>query len=146
MSAGLAGSTLTGMHNGEFNLPRLACVYDAFCPCGRSDQFFLEAVNEKPYAHVLDLGCGTGQLSLRLAEAGHTVTGIDPALASLDVARAKAGAEKVTWLHGLAADATASTFDVALMTNHVVQFLTDDEEWHRTLARTYVERSNRVGA
>ena len=82
---------------------------------------------------VLDLGCGTGQISLRLAEAGHTVTGVEPALASLDVARAKPGAERVTWIHGLAADAPSDVFDVALMTNHVAQFLAGNSEWQSAL-------------
>ncbi len=40
----------------------------------------------KPPTRVLDLGCGTGSLSVLLAEAGHEVTGVD--LSSQMVARA----------------------------------------------------------
>ena len=42
--------------------------------------------------HVLDIGCGTGSLSLVLAERGHRVTGIDLSPAMIERARAKAAA------------------------------------------------------
>lgn len=41
-------------------------------------------------ARILDIGCGTGSLSLILAELGHQVTGIDLAPAMIEVARHKA--------------------------------------------------------
>lgn len=40
--------------------------------------------------HVLDLGCGTGNAALLAAQKGGLVTGIDPALRLLDVARGAA--------------------------------------------------------
>ncbi len=44
----------------------------------------------KPQCAVLDVGCGTGSLSLLLAEAGHAVDGIDFAPGMIAVARDKA--------------------------------------------------------
>lgn len=38
---------------------------------------------------VLEVGTGTGRIALELARAGHTVTGIDPSAAMLELARAK---------------------------------------------------------
>ena len=42
-------------------------------------------------ATVLDIGCGTGSLSIVLAELGHKVTGIDLSPAMISLAQAKAG-------------------------------------------------------
>ena len=109
-------------------------VYDAECPWSRDDDFFLSVVGETPGARVLDLGCGTGRLALGMAAAGHTVTGVDPARASLEAARAKPGAERVTWIEGTSPVLPDASFDVAVMTSHVAQFLVDDDEWRRTLA------------
>lgn len=109
-------------------------MYDAECPWSRDDDFFLSVVDETPAGRVLDLGCGTGRLTLGMAAAGHTVTGVDPARPSLDAARAKPGAERVTWIEGTSAVLPDRSFDVAVMTSHVAQFFVDDAEWARTLA------------
>ncbi|MEV4183665.1 class I SAM-dependent methyltransferase [Streptosporangium canum] len=127
------------MRHAEFNDPRLVAVYDVECPWSRDDDFFLSVVNETPKARVLDLGCGTGRLALGMAAAGHTVTGVDPARASLQAARVKPGAEQVTWIEGTAEMLAERSFDVVVMTSHVAQFFVDDDEWGRTLAA--VERS-----
>src|ERR1051325_9609955 len=41
-------------------------------------------------ATILDIGCGTGSLSIVLAELGHTVTGIDLSPAMISLAQTKA--------------------------------------------------------
>ncbi|MGC1210468.1 MAG: class I SAM-dependent methyltransferase [Micromonospora sp.] len=122
------------MRRGEFLDRRLATVYDAECPWGRDDDFFLSVVNEIPRARVLDLGCGTGRLTLALAAAGHRVTGVDPAQASLDAARAKPGGDRVTWLEGTSRVLPDRAFDIAVLTSHVAQEICADDEWARTLA------------
>ena len=122
------------MREAEFRHPRLVAVYDAECPWSRDDDFFLAVVNETPCSRVLDLGCGTGRLALGMAAAGHTVTGVDPAGASLEAARAKTGAERVTWLEGTSPILPDGAFDAAVMTSHVAQFLVDDDAWAGTLA------------
>lgn len=67
---------------------------------------------------VLDVGCGTGSLSLLLAEAGHQVTGIDFAPAMIEQAMAKAASAglAVDFSVGDAADPgfAAQSFDVVL--------------------------------
>jgi 2-polyprenyl-3-methyl-5-hydroxy-6-metoxy-1,4-benzoquinol methylase len=123
------------MQNAEFNHPRLVEVYDAECRWGPDDELFLALVNESPGSRVLDLGCGTGRLTLALAAAGHRVTGLDPARASLDAARAKPGADRVRWLQGTADGLASQAFDTAVMTSHVAQFMTGETAWAATLAQ-----------
>lgn len=121
------------MWHGEFRHPRLVEVYDAEFGWSREDDFFLSVAAEAPGGRVVDLGCGTGRLALGLAAAGFQVTGVDPARASLDAARAKPGADRVAWTEGDARSLPAESFDVALMTSHVAQFLVGDEDWHGAL-------------
>jgi SAM-dependent methyltransferase len=64
---------------------------------------------------------------------GIEVTGVDPALASLDVARAKPGADRVRWLHGDATTLPPLQVDLAVMTGNVAQAIASDQEWAATL-------------
>jgi ubiquinone/menaquinone biosynthesis C-methylase UbiE len=122
------------VRHGEFLDRRLVSVYDAECLWSRDDEFFISVANETPAVRVLDLGCGTGRLTIALAKSGHAVVGVDPARASLEAARRKPGAELVTWIEGTSAILPDASFDVAVMTSHVAQFFVSDDEWIRTLA------------
>jgi ubiquinone/menaquinone biosynthesis C-methylase UbiE len=124
---------VSGPARNEYDHPAVAAAYDAENAWGRDDDFFLALAGETPGARVLDLGCGTGRLTVALASAGHAVTGIEPAAAMLAVARTKQGAEKVTWIEGTAAAAPREAFDLALMTSHVAQVFVEDDAWTETL-------------
>jgi SAM-dependent methyltransferase len=117
-----------------FDDPRLAAIYDALDP-GRSDlDAYLAMVDEFGARSVLDLGCGTGVFALLLAERGIEVIAVDPAGASLGVARAKPGADRVRWVHG---DASAIpegvAVDMVTMTANVAQVFLADDDWLATL-------------
>jgi ubiquinone/menaquinone biosynthesis C-methylase UbiE len=96
--------------------PRLAPLYDGL-DGPRDDLVHYVRITEALSARsVVDVGCGTGSLALLLADAGLDVTGVDPALASLDVARHKPGADRVRWVHGDATMLPSMQVDLALMT------------------------------
>jgi SAM-dependent methyltransferase len=75
---------------------------------------------------VLDLGCGTGSLSLLAAEQGHRVTGVDLSPPMIDLARAKlAGRDAVYHLGDAAAPPVGEErFDTVLV-RHVLWALPD---------------------
>jgi SAM-dependent methyltransferase len=118
-----------------FTDPRLAVLYDVFDD-DRSDLDFYAAIAAEVEARsVIDVGCGTGSLGVLLAERGFSVVGVDPAAASLNVARAKPNAEQVRWIDG---DATAIVglqldADLAVMTGNVAQVFVSDQDWHQTI-------------
>lgn len=72
-------------------------------------------------------------LALGLADAGIEVTGVDPARASVDLARAKPGSDRVTWLDGDATTLPPMQVDLATMTANVAQVFVDDAAWADTL-------------
>ncbi|MFF1281251.1 class I SAM-dependent methyltransferase [Streptomyces sp. NPDC058299] len=77
-------------------------------------------------AEVLDLGCGTGSLSLLAAEQGHRVTGVDRSPAMAGRARAKLAGRDAEILCGDAASPPVGDrrFDVVLV-RHVLFTLPD---------------------
>ncbi|MGK5684619.1 class I SAM-dependent methyltransferase [Actinoplanes sp. URMC 104] len=121
------------MRNGEFEDPRLVEVYDAENVWGWDDDLFMALLAEHTAPRVLDFGCGTGRVAIAMAAAGHEVTGVEPARASLDAARRKPGAERVRWIEGSAEVLPPRAFDAALLTGHVAQFIVGDEQWLATL-------------
>ncbi len=121
------------MPDAIFEDPRLARIYDPLDP-DRSDlDAYAAMAAEFGARSVLDVGCGTGTFACMLAGRGLAVTGVDPARASLDVARAKPGASAVRWLHGDATSLPAMQVDLATMTGNVAQVFITDDEWAATL-------------
>ncbi|MFC0505223.1 class I SAM-dependent methyltransferase [Micromonospora costi] len=121
------------MPDAIFAHPLLARVYDAF-DGGRDDlDAYLAIAGELPTELVLDVGCGTGSLAILLAGRGYRVVGVDPAEASLQVAKVKDQAERVRWIHGDATALPALDADLATMTGNVAQVFLTDDDWAQTL-------------
>lgn len=84
-------------------------------------------------ATILDIGCGTGNLAVRLAALGHSVIGVDPAAACLAIARTKPHADAVTWIEGDATALPPLAAALAVMTGNVAQVFLTDQDWTGTL-------------
>lgn len=119
--------------------PRQAALYDVFDD-DRSDlDAYVALAREVGARRVIDIGCGTGSLAVRLAGDGYAVVAVDPAEASLDVAQTKPNAALVSWVHG---DATTlidlvPAADLAVMTGNVAQVFVSDRDWADTLAAVH---------
>ncbi|WP_105975750.1 class I SAM-dependent methyltransferase [Streptomyces geranii] len=120
-----------------FRHPRLAAIYDPLDPDRGDLDAYVAIAAELEARRVLDIGCGTGVFALLLARRGIEVVGVDPALASLDVARAKSGAERVRWVHGDATALPALQVDLATMTANAAQEIVDPSDWQRSLRGAY---------
>jgi SAM-dependent methyltransferase len=120
-----------------FRHPRLAAIYDPLDP-DRSDLgAYVRMAEEFGARRVLDIGCGTGVFALLLADRGIEVVGVDPARASVDVARGKPGSERVRWICGDATALPPLRVDLATMTANVAQAIVDPRAWQNTLRGAY---------
>jgi SAM-dependent methyltransferase len=118
----------------QFEIPRLAQLYDPL-HADRSDlDAYCAVVDELGARQVLDIGCGTGTLACMLASRGKEVIGLDPAAASLEIARHKSGGERVLWVLGDLGALPVLQVDLATMTGNVAQVFVTDDEWTATLA------------
>lgn len=113
--------------------PRLVELYDIENVWGPDDDFWVELADELGARTIIDLGCGTGQLTRALAVGDRVVIGVDPSPAMLAVARRGQGAERVRWVQGDAPALQPIGADLALMTGNVAQVFLDDEAWDAAL-------------
>ncbi len=117
-----------------FAEPRLARIYDLWEGDRVDLPHYLAIAAELGARSVLDVGCGTGNWACMLAGRGFEVVALDPAGASLGVARAKPGAQRVRWIHGDVMSLPALAVDLATMTGNVSNVFLTQQEWLATLA------------
>ncbi|TAJ16656.1 MAG: class I SAM-dependent methyltransferase [Dehalococcoidia bacterium] len=127
----------------EFHDPRLVAVYDAWGDRRLDTAFYLGLAAELSVTAIVDIGCGTGEITCALALQGHRVTGVDPAPAMLQVARHRPGGELVRWIEGDASSLEGQPADLAIMTAHVAQVIHHQDAWRATL--TAAHRALRPG-
>jgi SAM-dependent methyltransferase len=120
-----------------FEVPRLVAIYDVFDGDRGDLEVYAAMAAEFGARMVVDIGCGTGTFGCLLASRGFSVVGLDPAGASLDVARTKPFADQVRWLHGSVAALPALRADLVTMTGNVAQVFGSDAEWIAVLGAAF---------
>lgn len=111
---------------------RLVDLYDQDNPDGPDHDFYRTLANEISAESVLDLGCGTGILTVTFAREGRDIVGLDPSATMLAYARRRADADAVKWILGDSSSIPRGGFDYAVMTGNVAQHVSDSD-WERTL-------------
>ncbi len=120
----------------EFTDPRQVAIYDvvnSYQP-GTQPDFYLGIAEEASAEVVIDLGCGTGTITLQFASRGYRMIGVDPSTVMLEVARQKPGADGVQWVQGGAGQLGTPAADLTIMSGHVAQFILKDADWLEALA------------
>ena len=112
--------------------PRLVELYDEDNPDGLDHDFYRALSDQMCAQSVLDIGCGTGILTVTLAKPGRRVVGLDPSDAMLGYAAARIGGDLVQWVQGNSSVIPHGEFDCAIMTGNVAQHILDPE-WSHTL-------------
>ncbi len=87
----------------EFTDQLQVAIYDAvnaYEP-GTQPDFYLSVAAEVRAETVIDVGCGTGIVTLEFASRGYRMIGVDPSPRMLEVARHKPGADVCSGSRGM---------------------------------------------
>lgn len=113
--------------------PRIVDLYDTDNPDGPDHDYFRSLAARAGARRVLDVGCGTGILTVTLATGDREVVGLDPSGTMLAFARNRPGGDTVTWIEGDTRVVPPGPFDLMVMSGNVAQHI-PDAQWTRTLA------------
>ncbi|HUF32161.1 MAG TPA: class I SAM-dependent methyltransferase [Acidimicrobiales bacterium] len=114
--------------------PRLASLYDIDNPDGPDHDHWRRLADQVEPLTIIDLGCGTGLLTVSLASVARRTIGIDPDAGMLAVARRRPEAENVEWRLGDSRAIEESGVELVLMTGNVAQHV-GPRHWPGTLEK-----------
>lgn len=103
--------------------PRIVRLYDQANPDGPDHDFYRTTADNLAPRTIIDLGCGTGMLTVTLCHPDRTVVGIDPSQSMLDVATKRPGSQGVRWVRGDASALARECADLIVMTGNVAQHI-----------------------
>ncbi|RLL48021.1 class I SAM-dependent methyltransferase [Oceanobacillus piezotolerans] len=122
---------------------QMAYLYDKLmsdAPYDEWVEFTLQLLGNRNVRYIADLGCGTGEISLRLKKAGFEVVGIDNSSDMLTYAEHKARNENVPiqWLHqDLRELSGINGIDVAVSYCDVINYITEEQDIREVFNKTY---------
>ncbi|MFA1820475.1 class I SAM-dependent methyltransferase [Virgibacillus oceani] len=114
----------------------MASVYDTFMADAPYDEwleFTTQIINDSDRAiqSIIDLGCGTGEIALRLAEGGYQVTGVDYSSDMLTLAAHKANNKNMSiqWVHQDMRDLVGfADMDLVISYCDAINYITTEKE------------------
>jgi SAM-dependent methyltransferase len=96
----------------------IAAVYDESLPAHVVEHYLRKraayVLSLRRSGSVLDVGCGTGALAMRLASAGFELTGVDPSEGMLEVMRSRSPGISAVAASGTELPFDADRFDIVL--------------------------------
>lgn len=122
---------------------QMAYVYDKLmrdAPYEAWTHFTLDAIEKsgKQVKEIADLGCGTGEITTKLAERGYVMTGVDYSSDMLAYAEHKASERNVSiqWLHqDLKELIGLADLDAAISYCDVMNYITEEEDLKQVFRR-----------
>ncbi|MBZ4683423.1 MAG: hypothetical protein PWP46_96 [Fusobacteriaceae bacterium] len=113
-------------------------IYDEMMEYLEYDEWLLLILNNfsDNVKKVLDIGCGTGELSIRLKRLGFSVVGIDISKGMLDKAKEKD--RNIKFIQGdMKNFKLKEKFDAAIMIFDTINHLLDEKELKKTIKNVY---------
>lgn len=121
----------------ESNFDRIANDYDDSLPAHVVDHYLEKrtrfVIEHCPRGSALDVGCGTGALAARLAEAGYDMVGVDPSEGMLRVLEQRTSRVRGVQGSGTSLDFPDSSFDLVYCVA-VMHHIAEQEDVRRTLS------------